>query len=312
VGPRGEADGRGGYADFHALAANEQDQAFAVIGVPQQVSAVGTLGALPIAASWLSDFPASEDGLDAWGARVAEDPAFTALIYRTLMMGDMGGQLFVRTVEVPESAPQRAVKLDRVVSDSFFNLPFEEAIQAFLERGLVTPEEYRRLSAEARSQAFSVSRMTSDELVKRVRDLLTSTLEDGGDYRAFVESVRSGEADLGVTATSSGYLENVFRTNTQSAYGAGRLRQITNPVVMAARPFVEYRTAKDSRVRPTHAQLEGVILRTDDPGFQRFNPPLGFQCRCSLVTRRAEDVDLSRVRDSSSLPEDAITPGFGR
>lgn len=312
MGAGGPDEPRGGvgHADLHALADDERERAVRTVGIPQQVSAAGIVEALPITATWLDSL---EDAvafgrIDQWGASIAEDPAFTALVYRTMLTADMGGQLFVRTIEVPESVT-RVAPLAVVREDAFFALPFEEAIASFLARKLITPEEYRRLSADARARAFSVSRMTSDELVKRVRDTLGRTLEDGGTYRDFVASVRSGEIDLGIAPTSSGYLENIFRTNTATSYGAGRLRQLTDPAVVAARPFLEYRTARDSRVRETHAALEGVVFRQDDPGWRAFNPPLGYMCRCNLVARR--DADPSRVVLSSSLPRDAITPGFG-
>ena len=314
MGSGGADEPRGGvgFADLHALSDGDQERAVKTIGIPQQLSGRGLVEALPISEKWLDAL--GEDlafgRLDEWGARVEKDPAFQALIYKTLLTGDMGGQLFVRDVEVPEAGP-RTVGLATVDRDAFFALPFEEAIAAFLARRLITPEEFRRLSAEARSQAFSVSRLTSTELVKRVRDVLGRTLEEGGDYREFVRQVRAGEVDLGITPTAPGYLANVFRTNTASAYGAGRLRQITSPEVMAARPFVEYRTARDSRVRETHAALEGVVFRQDDPEWRKFMPPLGYQCRCTVVVRRSEAVDESRVVAASSLPTDAITPGFG-
>jgi SPP1 gp7 family putative phage head morphogenesis protein len=217
------------------------------------------------------------DKLDEWGASIEKDPQFAALVYQTLMTADMGGQLVVRTVEVPESAP-RSVPLARVTGDAFFAMPFEEAIREFLARRLITPAQYRRLSAEARARAFSVSNMTSTELVRRVREILADQLNQGVSLREFTASVRAGEVDLGVTPTSSYYLENIFRTNTQSAYGAGRLRQITAPEVMAARPFVEYRTAGDNRVRPNHAALNRMVFRQTDPAWQRYAPPLGYQC----------------------------------
>lgn len=260
------------------------------------------LEALPLASAWIDSLSEALafGKLDQWGQSVAEDPGFAALLYRTILTADMGGQLFVRQVEVPESLPRKAA-LARVDPTAFFALPFEEAIASFLERRLISPDEYRRLSDAARARAFSVSRMTSDELVKRVRDVLGRSLEDGGDYRDFVRRVRDGEVDLGISPTAPGYLENIFRTNTQSSYGAGRLRQMTDPAVVAARPFVEYRTARDSRVRASHAALDGVVFRQEDAGWHRLNPPLGFQCRCAAVTRRADQVDMSRVVDPATV-----------
>lgn len=314
MGPGGADDRPGGvgFADLHALSDSDRTRAVAVVGVPQQVSSRGLVEALPIATRWADSLPESEAGLESWGAKVADDPEFAALMYRTLLTGEMGGQLFVRDIEVPE-AGTRTAALAAVTGEAFFALPFEEAIQAFLARRLISPEEYRQMSARARAMAFSVSRMTSTELVKRVQSVLGRTLEDGGTYREFVASVRTGEVDLGITSTNPGYLANIFRTNTASSYGAGRLRQLTDPVVVAARPFLEFRTARDSRVSTGpegHAQLEGVVFEQSDPGWREFSPPLRWQCRCGIVARRSEDVDRSRVVAASSLPR-ITAPGFG-
>ena len=311
MGPSGEAAHGGvGFADLHALASDgERDVAVKTVGIPQQVSAAGVLEAVPMADGWLAALPESPDDIEAWGDAIASDPGFAALLYRTQMTADMGGQLFVRTVEVPESLP-RTAKLAVVDASAFFALPFDEAIRAFLSRRLLSPAAYRRLSAEARARAFSVSLMTSREMVAKVREELARTLQDGGSYGSFRAAVQAGEIDLGVTPAAPSYLENVFRTNTASAYGAGRLRQILDPAVRAARPFVEYRTARDSRVRPSHAALEGVVFRQDDPSWRRYAPPLGYQCRCTVVTRRADAVDLRRVVDAATLTVEP-TAGFG-
>jgi SPP1 gp7 family putative phage head morphogenesis protein len=289
VGAGGEPDrgGQLGYSDLWALSDDDRSQALETIGVPQQVSAAGVIDAVPIASSWLDSLAGAieRNDLAGWGERIASDEDFAALLYETLMKGDMGGQLFVRTVEVPESLPRKAsLAVARIDPDAFFNLPFEEAIASFRERRLISPAEYRRLSDAAKARAFSVSRMTSDELVRRVQEILQRELESGASLQSFVDQVRDGEVDLGITATSPSYLENIFRTNTQSAYGAGRLRQMTDPVVVAARPYVEYRTARDNRVRPSHAALNRVVFRQDDPGWTRYNPPLGFQCFVAETT----------------------------
>lgn len=250
-----------------------------------------------------------QDKLKAWGQRITSDPEYAALMYRTLLTADMGGQLVVRTVEVPESAP-RSTALARVEGEAFFTMRFEEAIASFLARKVITPAEYRRLSAEARARAFSVSRMTSDELVRRVQAELQRTLDNGGSLRTFTAAIRADEVSLGIEPTSPSYLENIFRTNTQTAYGAGRLRQITNPIVMATRPYIQYRTAGDNRVRESHKLLDRVIFRQEDPDWRKYAPPLGFQCRCSLVTLRESQVDLTRVVAANTLTVEP-DPGFG-
>jgi len=53
-----------------------------------------------------------------------------------------------------------------------------------------------------------------------------------------------------------------------------------------------------------------MVFRQTDPAWQRYAPPLGYQCRCAVVTRRERDVDLTRVVDASTLPIEP-DPGFG-
>ncbi|PHN00581.1 phage head morphogenesis protein, partial [Flavilitoribacter nigricans] len=66
------------------------------------------------------------------------------------------------------------------------------------------------------------------------------------------------------------------------------------------RPYWEYQTVGDDRVRPTHQSMDGLIFRIDDPEAARVFPPNGFGCRCEGVSR----ADLAG-REVSSL-QDAI------
>jgi len=218
------------------------------------------------------------------------------------MHADMAGQLFVRLIEVPESLPQQC-QLDDTIPVAFTRLPFDEAIRFFLSKGVISPDEFYELSDAARANAFTATQLASDQLRQRAHALLAQALESGSTMQDFVTALRGEEASLGITAADSGYLETVFRTNVQGAYGAGRYRQIR--AVAATRPYVEYRTAGDNRVRPAHQALDGVIFRQDDPDWGRFAPPCGFNCRCSVVTLRESQVDPARLRNSADLPDDA-------
>lgn len=242
-----------------------------------------------------------------WAGSAENDEDIAASLYVASMQADMAGQLFVRTVEVPESAPLRA--LDDRQPPAFLTMEFQEAIDAFLAREVMTPEQFRLLSDAAKQRAFTATRLATDGLRQRAFEQLMASLESGSTLREFAASIRSDEVSLGITPSDPGYLETVYRTNVQAAYGAGRYRQITSPVVVAARPFVEYRTAGDSRVRPSHAELNGKVFRQDDPGWSKYAPPNGFNCRCGVVVRRASDVDESRVVSASSLdvqPDDGF------
>lgn len=292
----------------------ERTEAVRVVGKPSELTAAAKLEALPIMEDWRAGIIAhlesgGEAALEKWQESVHDDEALASSLFRTRLQADMAGQLFVRVVEVPESQPggsratSRRVLQDGDDRPSFMRLTFEEALESFLERRLVTQEEYRMLIETARRDAFSAVNLASDRMVLRVRDLLDEHLADGGSLASFVVGVREDEITLGIEPATPHYLENVYRSNVQSAYGAGRLRQLEHPAVATARPFVQYRTAGDTRVRPAHAALDGVVFnRAEDPGWRAFAPPLGYQCRCSLRAIRTSLVDESKVVLSSDIP----------
>lgn len=205
----------------------------------------------------------------------------------------------MRTVELPEFDPKRALD-DRPVP-AFLQLTFEEALSLFLDRRMMTPEAFEALSDAEKARAFTATRLASDALRQRAFDLLGRAIADGSTMREFARALADDEVSLGITPSDTGYLANVFRTNTASAYGAGRYEQITGDVVRAARPLVQYRTSRDSRVRPNHAALEGVVFdQQNDPTWGRYAPPLGYQCRCVIVTLRELPAGAT-VTDSSTL-----------
>jgi SPP1 gp7 family putative phage head morphogenesis protein len=54
-------------------------------------------------------------------------------------------------------------------------------------------------------------------------------------------------------------------------------------------PYLEYQTAGDSRVRPTHAALDGIIRKVGDGFWDTYYPPNGWGCRCTTIQH--EDVE---------------------
>lgn len=241
-----------------------------------------------------------------WQAEARDDADITSSLYTTILQANMAGQLFVRAVEVPEVGPQRrSLRLDDA-RPSFLRLAFREALQAFLARELVTPEEFQALSDAAKLQAFTATNLAGEQMVRQAQALLTRHLEEGGTLASFAAGIRDEEIRLGITPSAPHYVENVYRTNVQQSYGQGRLQQLDNPDVLLARPFAEYRTAQDTRVRPRHAALDGLIFdRSKDSGWRRYAPPLGYQCRCSMVSLRSNRVDHDRLVHSGSVPVNA-------
>jgi len=56
-------------------------------------------------------------------------------------------------------------------------------------------------------------------------------------------------------------------------------------------PYWEYKTVGDSKVRPEHAALNGLILPANDPRWNKIYPPNGWNCRCYVVPRTKAEVE---------------------
>lgn len=73
---------------------------------------------------------------------------------------------------------------------------------------------------------------------------------------------------------------------------------------------LQYVTVGDDRVRPEHADLEGVVLPMDDPFWRTGTPPNGWGCRCTIMQVPLEENPLTtqeqsdRSRAASSALDD--------
>jgi len=77
----------------------------------------------------------------------------------------------------------------------------------------------------------------------------------------------------------------------QSAYSAGHYKAQIETIEQF--PYGEYDAVGDRRTRPSHDALDGKIFRMDDPFWDTFYPPNGFNCRCSIITMTAEEAGIS-------------------
>ena len=61
----------------------------------------------------------------------------------------------------------------------------------------------------------------------------------------------------------------------------------------------------DDRTRPSHAALNGLIFRHDDPFWDSHFPPCDFNCRCSVRGLRLRDIERRglKVSDSADMLE---------
>jgi SPP1 gp7 family putative phage head morphogenesis protein len=163
----------------------------------------------------------------------------------------------------------------------FSALPFQEAVDYFKIRIPLTEEIFFNLQQDARMRAFTVSRMAGLDALKEIKDSLAKAIETG---QSLADWKKGARGLLEQWAISGWHAETIYRTNLQTAYQVGRYEQMTDPDVVAMRPYWIYVAVMDGRTRPEHAALNGKVFPADDPFWDHWYPPNGFNCRCTVHT----------------------------
>lgn len=195
---------------------------------------------------------------------------------------------------------------------ALFNRAPEAAMQYLAEKRLVVTNTWRDLTAAAHAHSFTVARAAKLDILADIRDSLLEAQANGVPYAEWARKLRptlqakgwwgyrtdpdTGEMETYVEGGrpvelgSMRRLENIYRTNMQGAFMAGRWRQIEAEVQEA--PFAQYIAVMDGRTRPSHAALNGMVFRVDDPVWQSCCPLNGHGCRC-----RVRNLDGGEVRE---------------
>lgn len=187
-----------------------------------------------------------------------------------------------------------------------FNLPFIEAIAYALNRNVVLSDEYyERMTPIQRQQAVSIAGLAQTEQIKHVMGLVNQQLIDGGTFADFQNAVKAGDININLP---SHRLDNIFRTNIQGAYGRGRWYQQQQNKV--ERPYLMRDGINDSRQRPEHKILDGVIRPIDDPFWRLHTAPDSYRCRCIMRSLTTEQARAKGVTTDVSLPDLPTESGF--
>lgn len=142
-----------------------------------------------------------------------------------------------------------------------------------------------------RAKALTIAGVSKADLLAEVKDEILKAMEEGTTLSEFQKTAREMFDRFGYTDVGRHRIETIYRTNMQSAYQAGRYRQLTDPAVLAARPYWRYVAVLDAATRPAHAAMHGKIFPADDPIWDTWYPPNGFNCRCTVQSLSASEME---------------------
>ncbi len=190
---------------------------------------------------------------------------------------------------------------------SFAEITPEQAIDFWAQKTGLPRDVFYALSAEDRARAFTASYLWNQHAIGAAAESLgKAALEEGGTVRQWrTDSWKDIAAKYGNgRADEAWYVDTVFRTNVQAAYASGQYAEMFDPEQVARAPYVQYSAIRDARTRPEHAALHGKVFRKDDRNARRYFPPLGFNCRCTLIEMDEEDLLAGgwKVTPGSAIP----------
>ncbi len=192
----------------------------------------------------------------------------------------------------------------------------KEALAFFRAKKLRIGFDYRDVWREEHATQFTVAKIVEANILKAIRDSLTTALEQGETFEQWRTKIRpeleksgwwgkrevvdKSTGEVGVTELGEPRrLRTVFDTNMRTARAAGQWERIQR--TKRVLPFLLYSLGPSIEHRPEHVAWHGVLLPADDPWWQSHFAPNGYGCKCNIrQVGRAEYQRL--VRDGVNLP----------
>jgi len=234
--------------------------------------------------------------------------------------GVPAGMILLRDMEPISAQPIIPhVPFAEAIEDMIHRLPIgisEQLVEQmpFASLGEIVSEIY------SKQRAFAFAAITDQAVTQRVQDFIASAISRGVPVRSAAQVI------TGLAPLTEAHAATVYRTNLSNAYSAGRIQQASRPEVRQVAPALKFVSARDADVRrgregdhgEDHLAMDGVMAAADDPIWQEWSPPLGYNCRCAVrmvsysEAERSGAIRGGRVRLAVVPSAAAKHPNFGR
>ena len=179
-----------------------------------------------------------------------------------------------------------------------FGVQFGQAIDYLKGKLPEATLQWDDLAGPVHGKVFAIAGATNTDLVADIQKSLVDALKNGTTITQFRKDFDATVQKYGWTYRGKrGWRTSViFNTNMRAAHMAGRWQQLQ--ANKARRPFLQYRTAGDARVRPMHRMWNGLIFHIDDAFWQTHYPPNGWGCRCTVRAYSQADLNDENLQVS--------------
>lgn len=158
-----------------------------------------------------------------------------------------------------------------------------DVVDAYANKMPVDADTFYSADEAMRSQLWTVAGTKTTRTIERMRDLTARSIAEGWTWGDTVDAADELYQSLGLDPLKPWHLNQILRTNTAIAYGAGTEEWYSRPEVADMVESFLFVTAGDDAVRPNHEVLDGYTFDREVMDAQGLWAPIGFNCRCSNI-----------------------------
>lgn len=187
-------------------------------------------------------------------------------------------------------------------------LPPRDAIRALQVRGgrLHPSFAWQDVYAQDHSAMFTVAKSAGHSILEDIYGAVLKALENGETLENFARRLKPVLVQKGwwgevietdpltgepvkVRLGSLRRLRTIFEVNMRVSYAAGHWAAFERS--KSRRPYLRYVAVQDGLTRPEHLKLHNLVLPIDHPFWETHAPPNGWNCRCTLQSLSAADLE---------------------
>lgn len=191
---------------------------------------------------------------------------FTDDEYEKLIVAIAGGLVTVANLPEP-----MYLKIARKLTDGVF-----EGFGKDFEGIDINSDDYRMLF-DLRRNVWVFSGAKTYQQVREVSELLT--YPDKNEILTFADFKKKAKNIL--VEYNENWLSAEYGSAISQSRSASQWMQFEKDADLYDK--LEYHTVGDSRVRPTHAALDGIVRPVNDKFWDNYMPPNGWRCRCTVL-----------------------------
>ncbi len=165
-----------------------------------------------------------------------------------------------------------------------FDKPPEEAVEYLKSKKIKVTWNWQERLQAIKEHSFTVSKASSADVLQLFKDELVKSVETGTTFNDFKKSIKEKLKTAGFSKNADGkawQLDTIYRTNTQTAYMAGRYLQ--QKEVEETFPYWKFIAVLDNRTTDVCSGLHNKVVKASDSFWDTHTPPLHYGCRSRTI-----------------------------